>query len=135
MPDTTPATTPTTQALDLLPPPPPPAADADKPTDAPADPPADDKGLGAAELEELCGLLYEDAFNGLGSMYVGRPVELPEKRAKKRGKQLAIAFKKLGWEDAEVLLLMGLCAGAASDLALLKKLKDEAPALPEGAKA
>lgn len=123
---------PTTPALDLLPPPvaPPTEPVANDVQGDTSPPPAEGTQLDEGDLQELCALLYEDAFNGLGSMYVGRPVELPEKRAAKRGRQLAMAFKKLGWEDAEVLLLMGLCAGAASDLALLKKLKDEAAALP-----
>ena len=44
------------------------------------------------------------------------------------------AFKALGWDDAQVILVVGLCAGAAADFTLLQAMKAENPAkqgLPE----
>ncbi|MHB1262028.1 MAG: hypothetical protein ACYC2H_09975 [Thermoplasmatota archaeon] len=101
-----------------------PPADADAP---PQDKPEESAKLDAAELADLCGALYGDVFAGLGSKYAGHPVELPIARQEKRGKQLGAALKALGWDDGQVILIVGLCAGAASDLALLQALKAEGP--------
>lgn len=120
-----------TPALDLLPPPQP-GTDLPATTEPGTDVPKAPTKLPDGELADLCGLLYEDAFNGLGSLYVGRPVELPDKRASKRGKQLAVALKALGWDDGQVILIVGLCSGLASDVALLHQLKLEGPASPGG---
>jgi hypothetical protein len=82
--------------------------------------------LADGELAGLCGDLYADALTAIAvHRFKLQGVEFPSDRAFKRGRQLAFALRKLDWQDDEILLLVGLGAGVAADLAWLSKVRDE----------
>lgn len=81
--------------------------------------------LDLAELGDLCGDIYADVFGVAAQLYVGEALELDEKRAGRRGKQLGTVLRKLGWADEEIICYTGLVAGVASDFSLLHRIKLE----------
>ena len=100
--------TPTAPAvLDLLPPPTP--VEPVKPTPEQDE----DFSIGLAYL-------YQDVYTGLGAVYLGQaPTPLADERAERRGKQLALVLRRLGWADDEIIAYLGLSAGLVSDFSVL----------------
>ena len=91
-------------------------------------PSGDDDGdegdaISTEELALIVGPIYADAFQAAAQFYVGEPLELPEERAARRGKQLAVVLRKLGWADDEILCYAGLAAGVATDFMMLHQAK------------
>jgi hypothetical protein len=94
------------------------------PEPAPAEEPDDDgEELSVEELGALCGDIYADVFGVAAQVIVGVDVELADGRAERRGRQLAVVLRKLGWADDEILAYTGLGAGVAGDVAILVRMK------------
>jgi len=112
---------------DLLPPPPAPAgarpaATAPAPAGGLLMPPMEPDGqarLDVAELADLVGPIYADAFEGISRALCGHVIHYPDDRAARRGRQLAIVLVKLGWTDEQIIAYLGLTAGVLSDVAWL----------------
>jgi hypothetical protein len=79
------------------------------------------------ELEQLAELLapmYEDTINLAIEALEKEPQTFPSDRARRRGKQLAIVLRRLGWDDEEIIAYAGVVTGVGSDIVWIKNLPD-----------
>lgn len=123
-----------------------PAAPAGGPAPAPGVPglpplpvkkePEEPEGLQLEELEALVGMGYAGAMEGIVLWKTGRHFPYPEEAAAKRGKAIALALKKLGYLDEEIVLLVSLGGGLIMDAGWVQRcIKEaEAEAPPEAQK-
>lgn len=124
-----------------LPPPASPPAQPPYEADAPAEPespsPAKDapkppaKTLSEESLSLLVGPAYADLYEVVSLFYVGERVPYGAEKMALRGKQLAVAFKELGWDEAKIVLIVGLVIGLGSDFANLYQVKQAKAGAPK----
>lgn len=123
---------PTAQAPTAPPPPGPsaiPPATPAAPMDDP-DAPKKDETLELGETAEICADIYHDAFGAVAQLWAKIELELPEARAQRRGKQIAVVLRKLGWEDDEILCYLGLGLGVLQDFGMIARAKAQSAPPP-----
>lgn len=94
---------------------------------APPLPPADDEDdqVDLVELGAVCGDIYADVVGAYAGFRFKVDFELSEKRIQRRGPQIALVLRKLGWTDSEIIAYLGLAAGVLGDLALVERAAND----------
>jgi hypothetical protein len=85
--------------------------------------PVDPEQLEIDRMAEILGPMYEDGWDAAIELMQKQHVEYP-KDERRRGRQMALALRELGWEDDAILAYVGLTVGVTSDLAYIQRLPD-----------